>query len=179
MNKDNVQLLLEKLIDLQTDEARNNRFDLNVWSNGVDELKHNPAKPDTECGFAGCVLGWAAHEKWFEAQGLRLFFRARGPLDRSWPAGDIRDPGDLPRLLGAQEEHDDGWGDVDPAFAFARFLDVDESTVNLIIYADYYADKTDVTLQDVIERVQFLHSNGEMAFEHEFEAARDDDDDDN
>jgi AraC-like DNA-binding protein len=61
---------LERVADYLARKTESSAFDMGAWS----FLKH-PSQG--QCGFAGCAMGWVAHEKMFRGFKLEL---AYGPL---------------------------------------------------------------------------------------------------
>lgn len=146
MNNERVQRLYDRLKGLADDRARAERFRLDVWHNNRDLDAHD-VKPEAECGFAGCVVGWAGHEHWFDDLGLRIELNPGGKLGQL--VMSIKD-GDLWVNRSFQREH----------VTVARFLDVDPGAVAAIIYPDHY-DISPVPLHEVLERVEMLLKGGE------------------
>src|SRR5215475_860395 len=59
----------DKQLD-KLDRGPGKYFDLEFWASLAET--HPLAKPEPDCGFAGCFIGWAAHQQWFNQFGLVL-----------------------------------------------------------------------------------------------------------
>lgn len=152
-----VTLMRDRLVAIRDDARRAQRFDLFIWTNGVDE---NESKPEADCGFAGCVLGWAGHERWFEPHGFRI---------KMWNGH----PGSSVGHVRFYVRYGDDWheSERDAHVAFAEFLGLPPEVVGGIIYADRYTGKMRPSIDDVLERVEYLLEQGEEGFDFRFPRA--------
>lgn len=149
MRRDMLKHAVVKLRDLQKRIDQNEtkfRFDLDYW---WDE---DPDK-DGSCGTAGCFIGWAAQENWFEAFGLKL------ELVRSMKTKSNF----VPRINMEPFRHlYAGCRLLSEAFSLERL-----ETIEQIILAENY-DQTDRALgptpDDVADRIEELLFFGEARF---------------
>lgn len=104
---------------------------------------------ETECGFAGCMVGWAAHEKWLDQFGYELRLVKDESLDFLPTVGR-----DNPRRIPGFVAH------------FARFLGVRTLTVEYIIMPSEYVVQPGQNIEprDVAERIRDLVKHGEDNF---------------
>lgn len=151
-----VAKLLAKLEGLRDSELKRRRFDLTVWNNGRDL---HEVLPEAECGFAGCVVGWMGHERWFDEDGFRV---EHIPMEMMSYTGEIR-------TYSRDREgvwHRNSFHGVDRYLG--DFLGVEETTAGMIIYPENYPREEDITIDDVVERVSYLLENGEGRFVAKF-----------
>lgn len=75
MNRDVIQYCIDKLTSLQEELDKTDKldqFDMGYWANSI--VSHDAQVVERDCGFAGCFVGWAIHQKWFEPFGWRAEF---------------------------------------------------------------------------------------------------------
>lgn len=175
MNVEAIELAIAKLTDLQerliAAEAME-QFQISFWGTSADQ--HDGPDPEPGCGFAGCFVGWATHEKWFEPLGLQLAMQRNTdrPTDPRFNYVPIVIEGDgtVRKVTEATD-------------AIASFFGIELQTLDHIILPDHYASEP--APLDVAERLQILlGSSSELSFVAAIDAEleqsdRDDDDDEN
>lgn len=148
MNKERVAFIRDRLMVIAEDEKAREHFDIDSW---VAQSAMTHAEPVTvanmaiqhDCGFAGCILGWAAHEKWFQPWGYEAqASEATMVINR----------------IGEEPRHP--W---EPERPFGNILNVDPAITNRIIYGSYYEGQVDA-IDEAIELLTFLLDKGESAF---------------
>lgn len=157
MRRDMLEHAVVKLRDLQRriDQHETKlRFDLDYW---WDEDPDD----DGSCGTAGCFIGWAAHEKWFDAFGLKLDLVRTMETKSNF----------VPRINTEPFRHlYAGCRLLSEVFSLERL-----ETIEQIILAENY-DHTDralgATPDDVADRIEELLSLGETEFLEERGALR-------
>lgn len=148
MKKERVAFIRDRLMVIAEDEKTRGGFDIDQW---VTVRAERHAEPVTlaklpvqhDCGFAGCILGWASHERWFEPWGYEV--RATETSIQIM-------------RIGEKERHP-----FEPERSFADILDVDPAVTNRIIYGTHY-ERNDDLIDEAIKRLTFLHDRGEQAF---------------
>lgn len=126
MNIERLEYTRNKLLEL---EERKALFDLGVWA---DTHRETVVGGKTECGFAGCIVGWAAHEQWWKQFGMeiRLFANPLGSANILEPAVGVMNGNPAAGTLGSRREH--LFRDL------AVFFDVTVDTIKRIILPEWY-----------------------------------------
>lgn len=158
MNKERVAFIRDRLTVIANDEKAREHFDIDQW---VTQPATRHAEPITlaemaivhDCGFAGCILGWASHERWFEPWGYEV--RATETSIQIM-------------RIGEKERHP-----FEPERPFGDILGVDPAVSTQIIYGSYYEGKED-PIDEAITRLTFLHNRGEQAFIKRYVRVEDD-----
>jgi hypothetical protein len=148
MFKERVAFIRDRLMVIAGDEKAREHFDIDQW---VAQSATTHAEPVTaanmaiqhDCGFAGCILGWASHERWFEPWGYEV---------KAW--------GNTIQIMriGEKERHP-----FEPERPLGDILDVDPVVTTRIIYGSHYEGNDD-PIDEAIELLTFLHDKGEGAF---------------
>jgi hypothetical protein len=73
----NVSVIKFCIDQLKEVGAKGYEFDMFSW--GSSDHSHPVGTPEPECGFAGCFLGWAAHQQWFDQFGLAFRLSQQHP----------------------------------------------------------------------------------------------------
>lgn len=132
-------------------------FDMANW--GSLDISHPFTEPEPDCGFAGCFVGWAAHQQWFDQFGVKVRLR-----------------GNMPTTLN-DEGLDRGTGLI-PLYGL---LGVEGRTVDRVVLPEHYREINNirpVTAEDVANRLQELLDMGEEKFLAKYDDDDDDEDDD-
>lgn len=142
MNREVIQYSIERLQEI---DARGLQFDMDMWGNKADS--HPLSEPEqAECGFAGCFMGWAAHQQWFDPFGLKL---------RLYDDNGRRTPHLKIDGSSGTSEH------TVACTCVADLFDITTAALNCIILPDKYVgfeSGSDIEPRHVIERLQFLLS---------------------
>jgi len=149
MNKERVAFIRDRLMVIANDEKACSQFDIDQWVAQPAEPHALPvvdakAPIEPECGFAGCILGWASHERWFEPWGYKATWNGMSSMHL--------------HRLGQEVAYLS-----EPERPFADILGVDPCVTNRIIYDTYY-EGTDSPINEAIELLTFLLDKGEKAF---------------
>ena len=150
MFRERVAFIRDRLMVIAEDKEAREKFDIDQW---VAEAAPDHAVPvtlasapiDHSCGFAGCILGWAAHERWFEPWGYTATWNGMSTM--------------LVYRTGGHPKHA-----YEPERPFAEILGVDPAVTNHIIYASNFYQWDNDAIDEVIERLTFLLDKGEDAF---------------
>lgn len=150
MNKVRVAFIRDRLMVIADDEKARKQFEIDQWVDKETEPHAQPvvdakAPIEPECGFAGCILGWASHERWFEPWGYKATWNGMSSM--------------LLHRLGQEVGHV-----YEPERPFADILDVDPCVTNRLIYGNYYDNPDLEPIDEAIERLTFLLDKGEKAF---------------
>lgn len=144
MKRERVQALLDGMRSVKDREDRGVEgvmFDIGLW--GVK----------TRCGFAGCLIGWAAHEQWLKPHGVDIKI-----VQKPSPTYNTTIPSINGVLaLSANIEVED---------LLAEQLGLDGLTVAALIYSKGYEEEP--TAAAVIDRLKYLLDHGEEAFSERF-----------
>ena len=143
MREDVVKALLDGMRQVRDRvNAGTDAFDLDQWK-------------DTKCtcGFAGCLIGWAAHMQWLEPLGIKLGLVETQP----WPTVSFM----APTIDGVLADDHVGGN----TYALAKALGVNQYALQLLIYSENYGENCErVTPDLVIERLEYLLECGEDYF---------------
>ena len=167
MNVTVINHCIESLIAIANNEALVRQFDLHFWGNKV--VMHDFDEPeDSDCGFAGCFLGWAAHQRWFQPFGLNLVLYdtkapAFTPTSHHQISLAVLHEGSEPRFHQFVVDAAAGRQLEKAVWAVAYALGIQSKTLELVIYDDHY-DEDKRGPQHVAAYLQQLLALGELEF---------------
>jgi hypothetical protein len=144
MNRERIQALLDGMRSVSKRVGNDEGvFDIDSWG----------GKDTFTCGFAGCLIGWAAYEQWLKPLGIDLTLRKKklSLMEYVEPYLDGKHLG----------EHVGGTD-----YTLAKLFDVDPLVIQLLIYSENYSrdPNEDVTPDMVIERLEALVELGNNGF---------------
>jgi hypothetical protein len=151
MNKNRIAFVIDRLIAIA--ENPKHQFKLEAWT---EEVK---------CGFSGCVIGWAAYERWFEPEGIRFEVKLHGHTG----------------IVNIYERDGHGWIPApcaNVAKTFADHLGISKEAAEKIIFPEAYEEAArdiPVPIEKVIWRLMFILSNGDEAMVDHFKIEIEDD----
>lgn len=143
MREDVVKALLDGMRQVRARvNAGTDAFDLDQWKDAK-----------STCGFAGCMIGWAAHMQWLEPLGIKLGLEETSP----WATVTFM----APTIDGMLADNHVGGTNQ----ALSKALGIDHYVLQLLIYSENYGDDCEQVTPDlVIERLEYLLECGENAF---------------
>lgn len=108
-------------------------FQMDYWQ--------SPDAAEWECGFAGCFLGWATHRGWYKGMTPEPYLASvNGDARVHW------------------EFH--GSTITSSAIGLATLFGIKPEQADWIILPTRYRDENNVTIDEVIERLEALHDGG-------------------
>jgi hypothetical protein len=171
MNKDVVTALRDHMNGIAESETLARQFNLEYWGDRL--AGHGPGQETPDCGFNGCLMGWAAHAQWFAPFGLHLVLTTRHEpapgftVARAWTNIGLAvvAEGSEPRfhqfVPGVDQTSFDS--DIRQATqAVAYLMGIRTTTLEYIIYSEHY--DSDVMAADVAMRLDTLLAHDEETF---------------
>ena len=169
MNRAPIELAFERMTWLRDHPQFSKKFDIDHWANKPES--HPLDQPETpDCGFSGCFMGWASHQRWFDHWGLRLDLEDFAP-GTGVMSGVVEQKNIFPVVR----------PDSAPAFrryvnakpgrqsdaaidAVAKLFGIHRDTLGMIIYEENYRHQ-EVTPEMVRDRLGELLEHGEQKFQ--------------
>lgn len=155
MNRAVIQYCIDQLTALQDNLDKTeklNQFNMNYWARGNDITVHDNKTVELDCGFAGCFMGWAVHQKWFEPFGWTGVFTIRPGQPNT---------ADLSRLVVDLKMVRGEHRSESVSVALMQIFGLDyETTAETIVLPEYY-EGDNATPLEVAERLQKLLDHGE------------------
>jgi hypothetical protein len=151
MNREPIEFAVQQLRRIDAHEELARQFNMSFWANNTATHPLDEAE-SLECGFAGCFMGWAAHQQWFDQFGLKLRL-AR--ISHTALGNDAT-------LKVEPSIHPDGeafmW-QAEAIEAVCTLFDVSEKVIDLITLPDKYEDleyPSGIRAGDVADRLELL-----------------------
>lgn len=152
MKRKPIEFCIEQLTKLENLDIL---FHMNQWGNSSSSHPLDVPE-DPSCGFAGCFMGWAAHQQWFDRFGVPL--RIKKAFEHSSAALTLQVSS--PNAIADHAEAID---------AVSKMMGIEEHTLDQIILPDNYPmHDSDITPIVVANRLQrLLDSGDELLFVEE------------
>lgn len=146
---------LQLRIDALPIDDEKSPFKIDMWANTL--TIHAGRDETMDCGFAGCAIGWAAHERWFEKFGWSISLMPGNRMTDTYPVFHRRGEGPVERRCGHR---------TDAAFEDASsMLEISKRVATRLFSPGYYPGKGEETEpRDVARRVRKLIEVGEKDF---------------
>lgn len=149
MNEEIIKHTIDMLQSVAADKKRAERFDLGFWGNSM--AQHQVEKEEPDCGFSGCLIGWAAHERWYEQFGYEITLVSSSDTTN-------------PRCRFEPEFRKNGTPigkSYNASVAFGSMLEVRGLVAEHIIMPEYY-ESQHPSVQKVVDRLILLIELGDQ-----------------